>query len=74
MARANLPISITDDLSLVVQVDNARNVKGSFEYSIHDKITLSGSIDSRSQEDSNESDVELPADTAVDLKFNFSFD
>ena len=73
VARLNLPIRITDDLSLILQLDHAENVKASFQYSLHKKITVSGSMD-RNQERATESTSNLPADTAVDLKFKFNFE
>lgn len=72
VARLNLPIRITDDLSLILQLDYAENMKASFQYSIDPKITLSGSVDSKKEKETSSSN--LPADTAVDLKFKFKFE
>ena len=40
VARLNLPIRITDDLSLILQVDYAENLTASFQYSLHQRITI----------------------------------
>ena len=72
VARLNLPVQITDELSLILQLDHAENMKASFQYSLHKRITVSGSFDKRNErEDSTDN---LPADTAVDLKFKFNFE
>ena len=72
VARLNLPVQITDELSLILQLDHAENMKASFQYSLHKQITVSGSFDKQSQED--EINDNLPVDTAVDLKFKFNFE
>ncbi|SMF33399.1 translocation/assembly module TamB domain-containing protein [Pseudobacteriovorax antillogorgiicola] len=73
VARLNLPIRITDELSLILQLDYAENMKASFQYALHQRITVSGSVDSRN-EDTGSTTSNLPADTAVDLKFKFNFE
>ena len=72
VARLNVPVRITDDLSLILQLDHAENMKASFQYSLHKKITFSGSMEDRAED--KISDSNLPADTAVDLKFKFNFE
>lgn len=72
VARLNVPVRLTDDLSLILQLDHAENFKASFQYSLHQKITVSGSFDERNEEKIDDSN--LPADTAVDLKFKFNFE
>ena len=74
IARANLPINITDDLNIILQYDRDGNFKGLFQYSLNEKITLSGGIDPRTQETTDEADNNLPADTGLDLKFKFNFE
>ena len=72
--RANLPITLTDDLNIILQYDQNENIKGLFQYSLNEKITVSGSFDP-SQQDANINETQnLPADTGVDLQFRFSFE
>ena len=74
IARANLPITITDDLNIILQYDRNENIKGLFQYSLNEKITVSGSVDPQAQDANENDDQNLPADTGVDLKFKFSFE
>lgn len=74
VARLNLPISISDEVNVIFQVDNDANMKISSEYSLHESISVSGSLD-RKKEDEGQKNKNLPqdTDTGVDLKFRFSF-
>ncbi|MFW7379525.1 MAG: translocation/assembly module TamB domain-containing protein [Oligoflexus sp.] len=73
ITRLNLPIHINEDLRIVFQVDDDENFKQSFQYSLHENINVSGSIDKK-KEDKSRNERNLPADTVVDLKFRFKFD
>ena len=73
VARFNLPLSITDDLDLVLKVDQ-NTVKVSSEYNLHDSISVTGGIESSNEDAINGGKRQgTPADTGVDLKFKFSF-
>ena len=70
-ARLNLPIRLSDDISLIIQADDQSNMKVSSEYAVHEGISLTGSVEKRKEDADDQQDVET--DTGVDLKFRFSF-
>jgi hypothetical protein len=73
VARFNLPLNITEDLDVILKVDQ-NTVKVSSEYSLHDSISLTGGIEnSNEQTGTNGKTSGVPADTGVDLKFKFAF-
>jgi hypothetical protein len=73
IARFNLPLNITDDLDVILKVDQ-NTVKVSSEYSLHDSISLTGGIENSNEQTGNSSKATgVPADTGVDLKFKFAF-
>lgn len=73
IARFNFPLNITDDLDLILQVDQS-TVKLSSEYSLHDSISLTGGIESTNDETGTSAKKQgTPADTGVDIKFRFAF-
>lgn len=73
IARFNLPLNITDDLDLVLKVDQ-NTVNLSSEYSLHDSISLTGGIESSNNETNNGVKRQgSPADTGVDIRFKFAF-
>ena len=68
--RLNLPLHLTDDVNLIFQV--VRNDwKLTSEYSVHDSILVTGSLENKKENDKDTKETE--ADTGVDLKFRFSF-
>jgi hypothetical protein len=73
VTRINFPIRLDDNLSAVLQVDDAKNTKISLEYVLHEGITVSGSLEKTSNQESTEQN-NLPADSGFDLKFRFGFD
>jgi hypothetical protein len=73
IARFNMPLNITEDLDLVLKVDQS-TVKLSSEYALHDSISLTGGIESSNDEAANGVKRQgSPADTGVDVKFRFAF-
>ncbi len=73
IARFNLPLNITDELDVILKVDQ-NTVKVSSEYSLHDSISLTGGIENSNEQTGNSSKATgVPADTGVDLKFKFAF-
>lgn len=71
--RFNLPLNITDDLDLILKVDQS-TVNLSSEYALHDSISVTGGIESTNESESNTSTQQsTPADTGVDIKFKFAF-
>ena len=73
VARFNLPLTLTDDLDLVLKVDQ-NTVNVSSEYNLHDSISVIGGIENSNQEANIGGQRQgAPADTGVDLKFRFSF-
>ena len=74
VTRLNLPININKDLRLVLQVDAEDNSKAIFQYSLHEGISVSGSIDDPSESQKSQRGSNLNVDTGVDLKFRFNFD
>lgn len=73
VTRLNVPFNLWGMANAVVQVDDDANAKLSFEYPIHEGITLSGSLDSKKNKDETV-ESPLPKDTGFDLKFRFGFD
>lgn len=73
VTRLNVPFNVWGMANAVVQVDDDANAKLSFEYPIHEGITLSGSLDSKTNKDETV-ESPLPKDTGFDLKFRFGFD
>jgi translocation and assembly module TamB len=72
VARFNLPINLTNDIDLVVQVDQ-NNVRISSDYALHDSISLSGGIESNNESEGTRNKQGAAADTGVDLRFRFAF-
>jgi hypothetical protein len=73
IARFNLPMNITQDLDIVLKVDQS-NVNLSSEYALQDTISVTGGIESSSDKAGSEARRQRsPADTGVDLKFKFAF-
>jgi hypothetical protein len=74
MPRVNLPINITDDANLVLQVDQESNLKMTYEYSLHENISATGSIEKESDISAGKETI-MPTETdpGVDLKFRFNF-
>ncbi|MBC7661351.1 MAG: translocation/assembly module TamB domain-containing protein [Chitinophagaceae bacterium] len=73
ITRLNVPFNLFNQANAVVQVDDESNTKISFEYPLHEGITLTGSLDHKANNRTNvESNV--PQDTGIDLKFRFGFD
>ncbi|WP_141735796.1 translocation/assembly module TamB domain-containing protein [Oligoflexus tunisiensis] len=73
VTRINFPIRLGENLSAVLQVDDAANTKVSLEYVLHEGISVSGSLDQTTSRETNDQKA-LPADTGFDLKFRFGFD
>ena len=73
VTRINFPIRLGENISAVLQVDDAANTKVSLEYVLHEGITVSGSLDQTTNRQTNDQKA-LPADTGFDLKFRFGFD
>ncbi len=73
VTRINFPIRLDDNISAVLQVDDAKNTKISLEYVLHEGITVSGSLEKTSNQEATEQ-KNLPADSGFDLKFRFGFD
>lgn len=73
IARFNLPLNITEDLDVILKVDQ-NTVKLSSEYTLHDSISVTGGIESSNETTSTAAQQQgTPADTGVDLKFKFAF-
>jgi autotransporter translocation and assembly factor TamB len=73
VARFNLPLSVTDDLGVVLQVDQS-TVKLSSEYALHDGIALTGGVESTNDDTTTGGRRQVaPAETGVDVKFKFAF-
>lgn len=72
-----MPIRLSDFVDVILQVDKNSNTKVSAEYSIHNSISLSGSVDVKDESKAADSDSGLDKDssidTGVDLKFRFNF-
>jgi hypothetical protein len=73
VTRINFPIRLGENISAVLQVDDAANTKVSLEYVLHEGITVSGSLDQTTNRQTNDQKA-LPADSGFDLKFRFGFD
>jgi hypothetical protein len=73
VTRINFPIRLGENLSAVLQVDDAANTKVSLEYVLHEGISVSGSLDQTTSRETKDQKA-LPADTGFDLKFRFGFD
>jgi hypothetical protein len=71
VARLNLPIKLTDDFGMMLQVDDDSNMKVSSDYTVHENITASVVVDKEREEEAVDSKG-FP-DTGVDLRFRFSF-
>ena len=73
IARFNLPLNITDDLDVILKVDQNK-VNLSSEYTLHDSISVTGGIESNNDNNTNTTTQQsTPADTGVDIKFKFAF-
>ena len=70
VVRVNFPISVGEDLNLILQGDQDSNAKLSLKYYLHDSITVSGSLDNREEVEGNSN---FSGDTGMDLKFRFTF-
>ena len=69
--RINVPFHFTDDINVILQVDNESNVKVSSEYAVHESISFNVSLDKR--QETEETIDETDRDSGVDLKFRFRF-
>ncbi|MCX6116186.1 MAG: translocation/assembly module TamB domain-containing protein [Proteobacteria bacterium] len=73
IARFNLPLSLTDDLDLILKVDQS-TVQITSELALHDSISLLGGVESNSEKKNGTANRQGgPADTGVDVKFKFAF-
>jgi len=73
--RFNMPLNLSDELDVVLRVDQA-NLQVTSEYTIHDSISLSVGFERQNQEPNSTSRTAqnaVPADTGADLKFRFAF-
>ena len=68
--RINLPFHFTDDVNIIIQVDNKSNFTVSSEYAVDKSISLNWSIDEGKESDTTDS---AQTDSGVDLKFRFNF-
>ncbi len=80
--RLNLPMNFTDNVNVIVQIDQNNNIRVSSEYAIHDSISLTWSAEKTNETTSVEqgglTNTQInpnasDADTGVDLKFRFNF-
>ncbi len=73
IARFNLPLNITENLDVVLKVDQ-NTLKLSSEYTLHDSISITGGIESNNDTTTGTTQQPgTPADTGLDLKFKFAF-
>ena len=80
--RVNLPINLTDDANLILQVDRESTYRLSYEYSLNEAVSVYGSLD-KAREDATTTPAaggsreaaafSTDTEPGVDLKFRFSF-
>ena len=73
--RVNLPINLSDDANLILQVDRESSFRLSYEYSLNEAVSIYGNLD-KAREDARsnkDSSLSSEAEPGVDLKFRFSF-
>jgi hypothetical protein len=73
--RVNLPINLSDDANLILQVDRESSFRLSYEYSLNEAVSIYGNLDKAREDARNNKDSSLSseAEPGVDLKFRFSF-
>ena len=69
--RINLPFHLSDDINLIFQIIRGSDWKFSSEYTVHDSILVTGSMERKNENENVNTESE--ADTGLDLKFRFSF-
>lgn len=76
IARFNLPLNISENLDVILKADQ-NTVQLTSEYALHEHISVTGSIESINESNTNsaaqQQQQQTPADTGVDIKFKFAF-
>jgi hypothetical protein len=70
--RLNFPINVSEDWDVIYRVDGNENWRVSLGYTINDGISLSGSYE-KERENATSGEQKVPAETGVDLKFQFAY-
>lgn len=77
--RINLPMHFTDEVNLILQIDNNSNFRLSSEYAVHDSIAFNWSLDKSNDAEGVDQTINTnttnssDTDSGVDLKFRFNF-
>ena len=73
--RFNMPLNLSDELDVVLRVDQS-SLQVSSEYALNEGISLSVGFERKSEEPNSATRTPqnaVPADTGADLRFRFAF-